>query len=69
MNAVVDTNSTQDYKVADISLAEWGHKEIRIAETEMPGLMALREEYGRTTLSRLPYHGQYPHDHSNSRVD
>jgi len=46
MNAVVDTNSQNDYKVADISLAEWGHKEIRIAETEMPGLMALREEYG-----------------------
>jgi adenosylhomocysteinase len=46
MNAVVDTNTKQDYKVADISLAEWGHKEIRIAETEMPGLMALREEYG-----------------------
>ncbi len=38
--------SAQDYKVADISLAEWGRKEIRIAETEMPGLMALREEYG-----------------------
>ncbi len=35
-----------DYKVADISLADWGHKEIAIAETEMPGLMALREEYG-----------------------
>ena len=35
-----------DYKVADISLAEWGRKEIDIAETEMPGLMALREEYG-----------------------
>ena len=34
-----------DYKVADISLAEWGRKEIAIAETEMPGLMALREEY------------------------
>jgi adenosylhomocysteinase len=34
-----------DYKVADIRLAEWGRKEIRIAETEMPGLMALREEY------------------------
>ncbi len=46
MNAVVDTSTKQDYKVADISLAEWGHKEIRIAETEMPGLMALREEYG-----------------------
>ncbi len=46
MNAVVDTKNFSDYKVADISLAEWGHKEIRIAETEMPGLMALREEYG-----------------------
>jgi adenosylhomocysteinase len=34
-----------DYKVADISLADWGRKEIRIAETEMPGLMAVREEY------------------------
>ncbi|MBB5020570.1 adenosylhomocysteinase [Chitinivorax tropicus] len=46
MNAVVDNNFT-DYKVADISLADWGRKEIRIAETEMPGLMALRTEYGR----------------------
>jgi adenosylhomocysteinase len=35
-----------DYKVADISLAEWGRKEIEIAEKEMPGLMALRAEYG-----------------------
>ena len=35
-----------DYKVADMSLAEWGRKEISLAETEMPGLMALREEYG-----------------------
>ena len=35
-----------DYKVADISLAEWGEKEIKIAETEMPGLMSLREEFG-----------------------
>ena len=34
-----------DYKVADIELADWGRKEIAIAETEMPGLMALREEY------------------------
>ena len=34
-----------DYLVADIGLASWGHKEIKIAETEMPGLMALREEY------------------------
>jgi len=36
-----------DFKVADISLADWGHKEMRIAETEMPGLMALREKYGQ----------------------
>lgn len=37
---------TNDYKVADMSLADWGRKEIAIAETEMPGLMALRQEYG-----------------------
>ena len=36
-----------DYKVADMGLAEWGRKEVAIAETEMPGLMALREEYGK----------------------
>ena len=35
-----------DFKVADISLAEWGEKEIKIAETEMPGLMSIREEFG-----------------------
>ena len=45
MNAVVENNFS-DYKVADLSLADWGRKEISIAETEMPGLMALREEYG-----------------------
>jgi len=37
-----------DYKVADISLADWGRKEMNIAETEMPGLMALREKYGQS---------------------
>src|SRR3954470_7429270 len=37
--------ATQDYKVKDMGLADWGRKEIAIAETEMPGLMALREEY------------------------
>ena len=36
-----------DFKVADMSLAAWGHKEMRIAETEMPGLMSLREKYGK----------------------
>ncbi|MBL8686022.1 MAG: adenosylhomocysteinase [Alphaproteobacteria bacterium] len=39
-------NKKNDYKVADISLAEWGRREMSIAETEMPGLMALRKEYG-----------------------
>ena len=39
------STSFSDYKVADMSLADWGRKEIAIAETEMPGLMALREEY------------------------
>lgn len=39
--------NTNDYKVADLNLADWGRKEITIAETEMPGLMALREEYGK----------------------
>src|SRR3989338_10302406 len=39
--------ATNDYKVADLTLAPWGRKEIAIAETEMPGLMALREEFGK----------------------
>jgi len=41
-------NTQHDYKVADISLADWGRKEINIAETEMPGLMSLREEFGES---------------------
>jgi adenosylhomocysteinase len=49
-NTVV--NLTPDYKVADIALAKWGHQEIKIAESEMPGLMALREEYkGKNPLA------------------
>jgi adenosylhomocysteinase len=40
------TSSTMNYKVKDISLAEWGRKEIRLAEAEMPGLMSLRKEFG-----------------------
>ena len=44
MNAVTDTRFN-DFVVADLALASWGRKEIRIAETEMPGLMAIREEY------------------------
>lgn len=45
INPAVDNPVFTDYKVADLSLADWGRKEIAIAETEMPGLMALREQY------------------------
>ena len=45
MSAVLKTN--QDYHVADMKLADWGRKEIAIAETEMPGLMAIREEFAK----------------------
>ena len=45
MSSQAVSNLTPDYKIADISLSEWGRKEINIAETEMPGLMAIRQEY------------------------
>ncbi|HYM47556.1 MAG TPA: adenosylhomocysteinase [Burkholderiaceae bacterium] len=51
MSAVLkptDKSSSGDYVVADLALADWGRKEIRIAETEMPGLMAIRDEYAST---------------------
>lgn len=47
MSQVAETK-TLDYKVKDISLAEWGRKEIELAEAEMPGLMSLRKEFGKT---------------------
>ncbi|MGZ5924702.1 MAG: adenosylhomocysteinase [Rhizomicrobium sp.] len=45
MNAVSDKAKFADFKVADLKLADWGRKEIAIAETEMPGLMAIRDEF------------------------
>jgi adenosylhomocysteinase len=48
LNAVLKPLTTTDHHVADLSLAAWGRKEIRIAETEMPGLMAIREEFAKT---------------------
>src|SRR5712671_1553063 len=45
MNAATDIKKFTDFKVADLELAGWGRKEIAIAETEMPGLMAIREEF------------------------
>ena len=46
MSAVAEEPQVQNYKVADIGLADFGRKEIEIAEHEMPGLMAVREKYG-----------------------
>ena len=48
MNARIKPADFTDYKVADLNLAAWGRKEIQIAETEMPGLMAIREEYSKS---------------------
>ncbi|WP_298429791.1 adenosylhomocysteinase [Ottowia sp.] len=48
MNAPLKNPVAADSAIADIALADWGRKEIRIAETEMPGLMAIREEFART---------------------
>ena len=47
MNAILE-QSNKDYVVADMKLADWGRKEIKIAQTEMPGLMAIREEFAKT---------------------
>nr|HET7858338.1 adenosylhomocysteinase [Caldimonas sp.] len=48
MNAVLKPQATAPYIVADLALAAWGRREIRIAETEMPGLMAIREEFAKS---------------------
>jgi len=45
-------SNAQDYIVKDIGLADWGRKELDMAETEMPGLMAIRKEYGPGSPSR-----------------
>jgi adenosylhomocysteinase len=48
LNAVLKSAAAQDCAIADLSLADWGRKEIRIAETEMPGLMAIRQEFAKS---------------------
>src|SRR5580765_1279626 len=45
MNAATEPKAFTDFKIADLALADWGRKEIAIAETEMPGLMAIRDEF------------------------
>ena len=42
-----EMNAITNYKIADMSLAKWGRKELDIAESEMPGLMATRDDYGK----------------------
>ena len=48
MSAVLKPIKNQDYEIADLSLAAWGRKELNIAQTEMPGLMAIREEFSKS---------------------
>ena len=60
----------EDYKVKDISQAEFGRKEISIAESEMPGLMALREEYSKgKTIKRCKNYWMSTYDNSNSCIN
>ena len=60
-------NVTDDFKIKDINLADWGRREINIAETEMPGLMSLREEYRASQpLAGASHCGLSSHDHSDS---
>ena len=64
------TISNNDYKVADINLADFGRKEIELAESEMPVLMALRNKYStQKPLKRCKYTRLYSYDHSDSSPD
>ncbi len=63
-------NEGKTYKVADITLAAWGRKEIAIAESEMPGLMALRAEFGKSQAARgRPHRRLPPHDDADRGAD
>ena len=57
MNTAVELSNFTDYKVADINLAGWGRRELDIAESEMPALIALRDpvSYTHLTLPTTPY--------------
>ena len=60
----------EDYKVKDLSQAEFGRKEISIAESEMPGLMALREEYaGKSPLKGAKNYRLFAYDNTNSSIN
>ena len=69
MNAVLKPLHTDQYAVADLSLADWGRKEIRIAETEMPALMAIRAEYAATPAAQgRAHHRLAAHDDPDRRA-
>ena len=61
--------STLPYKVADITLADFGRKEIDLAEKEMPGSWLFAKVWRIQTVERCPYYGIVAHDHSDSRSD
>ncbi len=62
--------TTADYKVADMSLADWGRKEITIAEQEMPGLMSIRNKYAaEKPLAGRAHHRLAAHDHPDGGAD
>jgi adenosylhomocysteinase len=67
MNTVAEKFT--DFVIADLSLADWGRKEIRIAETEMPGLMAIRDEFAAAQPSRARASPAPAHDHPDRRAD
>ncbi len=70
MKSSVLNGSAVDYKVADLSLAEWGRKEIGIAEHEMPGLMAIRRKYAaEKPLAGRAHHRLAAHDHPDRGAD
>ena len=70
MNAVMTPARSKDFAVADLSLADWGRKEMVIAETEMPGLMAIREEFAREQpLQGRAHRGLAAHDDPDRDAD
>ena len=69
MNAVTESNTLADYKVTDLALADWGRKEIAIAETEMPGLLAIRDEFAPACPCGRPHRGLAAHDDPDRGAD
>ena len=70
MSTATVPNTTAEYKVADMSLADWGRKEISIAEYEMPGLMAIRKKYAAAQAAEgRARHRVAAHDHPDRGSD